>query len=121
MSVSLGLLSFVATVPQKFEGNASGLLGNFNGDDSDDLRYPNGTEIDINSPHRLIHDFGQSCKQKYIDTLYSGPCLIIIVVTPAPFPPAIRPYQFDFMFLRFTYSYFLLSKLQKKKKKKMAA
>ena len=29
----------------------------------------------------------------------------------------IRPYQFDFMFLRFTYSYFLLSK----KKKKMAA
>ena len=62
MSVSLGLLSFVATVPQEFEGNASGLLGNFNGDDSDDLRYPNGTEIDVNSPHRLIHDFGQSCK-----------------------------------------------------------
>ena len=63
MSVSLGLLSFVATVPQEFEGNASGLLGNFNGDESDDLRYPNGTEIDVNSPHRLIHDFGQSCKR----------------------------------------------------------
>ncbi len=62
VSVSFGLLSFVATIPEEFQGNASGLLGNFNGDTSDDLTYPNETILNINSPDRLIHDFGQSCK-----------------------------------------------------------
>lgn len=62
VSVSFGLLSFVTTIPQSFEGAVEGLLGNFNGDSSDDLTYPNGTVLDVDSPDRLIHDFGQSCK-----------------------------------------------------------
>lgn len=62
VSVSFGLLSFVITIPQPFRGNVSGLLGNFNGDSSDDLMYPNGTVLDVNSSDRFIHDLGQSCK-----------------------------------------------------------
>ena len=62
VSVSFGLLSFVASTPAELEGTASGLLGNFNGDVSDDLMYPNGTVLDIDAIDIMIHDFGQSCK-----------------------------------------------------------
>ena len=62
VSVSFGLLSFVATIPQQFQGNASGLLGNFNDDSGDDFIFRDGQMIDSDSPDRLIHDFGQSCK-----------------------------------------------------------
>ena len=62
VSVSFGLLSFVATIPQQFQGNTSGLLGNFNDDSSDDFIFRDGPTIDVDSPDRLIHNFGQSCK-----------------------------------------------------------
>ena len=62
VSSSFGLLSFVATVPQEFEGNATGLLGNFNGDSSDDFLFRNGTMLEDSPPDRLIHEFGQSCE-----------------------------------------------------------
>ena len=59
---SLGLLSFVVTAPEEFEGQAEGLLGNFNGDASDDYRFPDGRMISVNSTDSQIHEFGQSCK-----------------------------------------------------------
>jgi hypothetical protein len=62
VSVSFGLLSFVATVPEDFQGNATGLLGNFNGDSSDDFIFRSGTMLDDNPSDRQIHDFGQSCE-----------------------------------------------------------
>ena len=61
VSESFGLLSFVSSIPEEFQGMPVGLLGNFNGDSSDDLIYPNGTQLDIDSSDRMIHDFGQSC------------------------------------------------------------
>ena len=62
VSESFGLLSFVSSISEEFQGMSVGLLGNFNGDSSDDLIYPDGTQIDIDSTDRIIHDFGQSCK-----------------------------------------------------------
>ncbi len=62
ITASMGLLSFVLSVPQEFEGKSSGLLGNFNGDDSDDFKYSNGTLLDSTANDRMIHDFGQSCE-----------------------------------------------------------
>ena len=62
VSESFGLLSFVSSIPESFQGMPVGLLGNFNGDSSDDLIYPNGTQLDIDSSDRMIHNFGQSCK-----------------------------------------------------------
>lgn len=61
VTVSFDILSFVAAIPQEYQGLPSGLLGNFNGETSDDLMYVNGTIIDIDSPYSLIHEFGQSC------------------------------------------------------------
>ena len=62
VSLAFGMLNFVGALPQVLQGIPRGLLGNFNGDTSDDLIYPNGTQIDMNSPDSLVHDFGQSCE-----------------------------------------------------------
>ena len=62
VSVSQGILSFVATVPEEFRGNTTGLLGNFNGDATDDLAYPNGTVLGADPSDSMIHNFGQSCE-----------------------------------------------------------
>ena len=62
VSITSGLLSFVTSLSPDFQGSTTGLLGNFNGDSSDDLMYRNGTIIDVDSPDDLIHDFGQSCE-----------------------------------------------------------
>ena len=62
VTLAFGMLNFVGALPQTLQGIPVGLLGNFNGDTSDDLIYPNGTQIDINSPDALVHDFGQSCE-----------------------------------------------------------
>ena len=54
----------MASIPQEYQGFSSilGLLGNYNGDSSDDLMYVNGTMIAIDSPYDMVHEFGQSCK-----------------------------------------------------------
>lgn len=62
VSLSFGMLNFVGALPQNLRGLPIGLLGNFNGDTSDDLTYPNGTVLDMNSPDSFIHEFGQSCE-----------------------------------------------------------
>ena len=62
VSLSFGMLNFLGALPQNLRGIPVGLLGNFNGDISDDLIYPNGTMLDMNSSDALIHDFGQSCE-----------------------------------------------------------
>ena len=57
-----GLLNVVAVLPQDFMGLTQGLLGNFNGNATDDFIYPNGTMLDNSATDRMIHDFGQTCK-----------------------------------------------------------
>ena len=60
--VSSGILSFVLTVPEELNGTAQGLVGNFNGNDTDDFIYPNGTVLSDEASDREIHHFGQACK-----------------------------------------------------------
>ena len=56
-----GLLNVVAVLPQDFMGLSQGLLGNFNGNDTDDFIYPNGTVLDNDASDRMIHSFGLTC------------------------------------------------------------
>ena len=58
-----GLLVYTLEVPLSFEGTTSGLLGNYNNDDSDEFVFRDGTMISNSSSDRDIHQFGQSCKQ----------------------------------------------------------
>lgn len=55
-------LSFVHIVPNKYWNRTSGLLGNFNGDMTDDLTTPSGEVIPITSTTQDIHyQFGLTC------------------------------------------------------------
>jgi len=51
---------YTLELPLAFEGNTSGLLGNYNNDDSDEFVFRNGTMISNSSSDREIHQFGQS-------------------------------------------------------------
>lgn len=57
-----GILNVVTILPQDFMGLTQGLLGNFNGNDTDDFIYPNGTMLNNNASDRMIHNFGMTCK-----------------------------------------------------------
>lgn len=56
-----GILNVVTTLPQDIMTKTQGLLGNFNGNDTDDFIYPNGTILHNGARDRQIHYFGQSC------------------------------------------------------------
>ena len=60
---TVGMLVYILEIPSSFEGTTSGLLGNYNDDDSDEFVFRNGTMISNSSSDREIHQFGQLCKQ----------------------------------------------------------
>lgn len=60
--ISSGILSFVLTVPEEMNGTTEGLVGNFNGNITDDFIYPNGTVLSDGATDREIHTFGQACE-----------------------------------------------------------
>lgn len=62
-----GLLNVVAVLPQDFMGLTQGLMGNFNGNNTDDFIYPNGTMLDNDASDRMIHDFGLTCKFPWLN------------------------------------------------------
>ena len=62
INATAGLLAYTLEVPSSFEGTTSGLLGNYNGNDSDEFVFRNGTIIPNSSSDREIHQFGQSCE-----------------------------------------------------------
>ena len=61
VTLQLGLLSFIVRLPQQFMGQAHGLLGNMDGNATNEFVYRNGTKISDSSSDREIHNFGQSC------------------------------------------------------------
>lgn len=63
VTLSTGILNFMAALPHEFMGNTKGLLGNFNQNDTDDLVYPNGTVLSTGAGDRMTHLFGQTCKK----------------------------------------------------------
>ena len=62
INYTAGLLVYTLEVPLSFKGNTSGLLGNYNNDDSDEFVFRNGIMISNSSSDREIHQFGQSCE-----------------------------------------------------------
>ncbi len=58
-----GLLNFVATAPARFNGTVEGLMGNFDGDMTNDLVSRGGQMLPNNASDRMIHKyFGVTCK-----------------------------------------------------------
>ncbi len=57
------LTNIVITLPESF--NTKGLLGQYNGDSTDDLLSKNGTLLPTNSTEdKIFHEFGLSCKSR---------------------------------------------------------
>ncbi len=69
VTASSGMLSFVLGIPDDFRNITRGLMGNYNGIETDDLAYRNGTMLAQNSSDRLIHGMGQSCKCVFLRLL----------------------------------------------------
>ena len=63
ISVVAGIPNYVLTVPEQYRNQSRGLLGNFNGNDTDDFVFRNGTLLRNDASDFEIHQFGQSCKQ----------------------------------------------------------
>lgn len=62
VTLSVGILNFMAALPHDFMGQTRGLLGNFNENDTDDFIFQNGTILDVGATDRMIHSFGQTCE-----------------------------------------------------------
>uniref|UniRef100_A0A803JTA1 Uncharacterized protein n=2 Tax=Xenopus tropicalis TaxID=8364 RepID=A0A803JTA1_XENTR len=66
VTAKLGALSFVTTLDASYQNKTEGLLGVFNGDKTDDLKYSNGTVLSYNGvklPNEsLIFDMGMTWK-----------------------------------------------------------
>ena len=65
ITLRMNLLSFVILVPQSLRNNTdvSGLLGNIDGNKSNEFVYRNGTMLPDDSSDRILHTFGQSCNE----------------------------------------------------------
>ena len=56
------ILECFINLEDSVRGNMRGLLGNFNGDSTDDFIMPNGIQVPVNASDQMLHDFGQSCE-----------------------------------------------------------
>ena len=57
-----GLLDFVINLDSSLNGETRGLLGNFNGDGTDDFIKPNGITVPSDANDQTLHEYGQSCE-----------------------------------------------------------
>ncbi|CAL1534931.1 unnamed protein product, partial [Lymnaea stagnalis] len=60
VSLANKLLDFTIDIEPKFQSMTRGLLGNFNGDSTDDLIFPNGTKLPNDTSERQIYEYGQT-------------------------------------------------------------
>ena len=65
VTLRVGLLSFNVLVPQSLLNNTDvrGLLGNIDGDNTNEFVYRNGTVLSDDTSDRILHTFGQSCNE----------------------------------------------------------
>ncbi|XP_033124482.1 sushi domain-containing protein 2-like, partial [Anneissia japonica] len=56
--VNSEVMSFIAQLDTRFNGQVKGLLGNLNGEPHDDLQFPNGTIMNSNSSLQELHKYG---------------------------------------------------------------
>ena len=62
-----GLLTIATLIPQDYEGNTSGLFGNFNGNPDDDF-LPRGATTPLASnanDSTIFFNFGKTCKFEF--------------------------------------------------------
>lgn len=60
-------------VNKKYKGQTSGLMGNFDGINSNEFILPNGTVLDENAAKTerdIFFNFGQHCKFMLMTTIY---------------------------------------------------
>ena len=67
ISIQVGLrqLTLSVNIPNVYKNKMDGLMGNFDGDSTNDFRLPNGTILsneDTNTEKKLFHNFGGHCK-----------------------------------------------------------
>lgn len=63
ISVSLmGMMNIVVNLPLEYDSQTQGLMGNFNGNSTDDFIFRNGSMLDDGVSDRIIHSFGQTCE-----------------------------------------------------------
>ena len=62
VSVSSSILHLAVEVSDNFINSTQGLLGNFNGDSSDDFFLPNGSVLSNSSSERELFDYGKLCE-----------------------------------------------------------
>jgi hypothetical protein len=67
VSVSINFLQSALQLPRQFSARVKGLLGNFNGNASDDLELRNGSVLHANASERHIFEFGQSWRLQQDD------------------------------------------------------
>ena len=67
ISVSLmGMMNIVVNLPVEYDSQTEGLMGNFNGNSTDDFVFPNGSMLDDEASDRMIHTFGQACECHFL-------------------------------------------------------
>lgn len=57
-----GMLNIIVNLPAEYDSLTQGLMGNFNGNSTDDFIFSNGTMLDDGASDSIIHEFGQSCE-----------------------------------------------------------
>ena len=62
VSLASKMLSVSVTLPAVAQGKTRGLLGVVDEDPSNDLMFPNGTVLPLDSSETAIYEFGNSCK-----------------------------------------------------------
>ncbi|XP_064388044.1 uncharacterized protein LOC135336225 isoform X3 [Halichondria panicea] len=73
ITASFEMLSFVLSMPEEFQNVTRGLMGNYNGDPTDDIVFRNGDMLSGNVSDRMIHDFGQSWEISAQDSFFTYP------------------------------------------------
>lgn len=56
----MNFLQAALQLPRHFNASVTGLLGNFNGDPSDDLEMRNGSVLSPNATEREVFEFGET-------------------------------------------------------------
>ncbi|KAL3868276.1 hypothetical protein ACJMK2_041103, partial [Sinanodonta woodiana] len=60
ISAAVKMLSIEVAIPNTYKGRVQGLMGNFDGDDTNDFMYRNGTSLNASSSDRDIFRYGQT-------------------------------------------------------------
>ena len=63
--VGIRNLEFTVTVPTSLKGDTAGLMGNYNDDNSDDFKLPDGTTLttdQTNTERKVFENFGRECE-----------------------------------------------------------